>query len=340
MRHVEIARNFLRSRTGRLAGTYLAIIMIMTLVFSIVIFTISSSQFDRPAPPRGGLFDDSFNRSTVQRLFEQRADEARANLAFSLAFLNLVTLTGGSFLSYVLARKTLQPIEAAMEQQSRFVSDASHELRTPLTALQATNEVALRKRKLNLEQAKDVMAQNVEEVTKLRHLTDGLLGLVKQESATHEAPESFGLRALVDSVASTYQPVASKKAITIDTSSITDQTLVANRTAVSQILGTFVDNAITYSPEGTTVTIDALVSGTSIVISVTDRGIGIAPEHQAKVFDRFWRADDSRSSRHESGNGLGLAIAKAAADRNGYHIALDSEHGKGTSFHLELPTGA
>jgi len=132
----------LKGDTGRLAATYLAIIFGLTIVFSAVIYSISSARFDRPLPPRtqiGGMYymNDSI-RSGVQELFNDRADQARADLLVSLVVMNLAVLIGGAFFSYYLARKTLEPIETAMESQSRFVSDASHELRTPLTALQVT----------------------------------------------------------------------------------------------------------------------------------------------------------------------------------------------------------
>ena len=139
----------LNGDTGRLAATYLAIIMALTILFSGIIYSISSSQFDRPFSDRpqgsGAMQFDEFTRGSLQELLDERARQARAELLLSLIFLNIAVLLGGAVTSYVLARKTLEPIEAAMDSQAQFVSDASHELRTPLTALQLTNEVALRK---------------------------------------------------------------------------------------------------------------------------------------------------------------------------------------------------
>jgi hypothetical protein len=134
MRNIsEILSNKVKGDTRRLAATYLVIIMGLTIIFSSVIYGISSSQFDRPLSPRSPQsqqqmyqFNSNGQYYSIQDLIEKRADEARAELIGWLFILNLTVLIGGAFFSYFLARKTLEPIEAAMEAQSRFVSDASH----------------------------------------------------------------------------------------------------------------------------------------------------------------------------------------------------------------------
>lgn len=324
--------------TGRLAATYLAIIMGLTLVFSGVIYAISSSQFDRPLPPRGqngSSFQlNDFTRSDLEQLFDQRADQARAELLLSLVILNLMVLLGGAFFSYFLARRTLQPIEAAMETQSRFVSDASHELRTPLTALQVTNEVALRKKKLSLAEAKELIGYNLAETVKLRSLSDALLSLAKQESGDRDRTEISLPETVLDAV-QTLEPLAKDKKITLS-HDIPAVTVTANQPAVTQIVRILLDNAIKYSPEKSVVEL-TVNAGQGTVITVHDHGPGIAPEHLPHIFDRFYRVDESRSSAYGQGSGLGLAIAKAIADRHGYEIRVESTLGKGSRFSLHLP---
>ena len=92
-----------------------------------------------------------------------------------LIIVNVTALLAGGVLSYILARRTLQPIEDNMAAQSQFVADTSHELRTPLTTLKATNEVALRQPKLSVQEARHILTQNIEEVTRLQELSDNLL---------------------------------------------------------------------------------------------------------------------------------------------------------------------
>ena len=319
--------------TARLALTYLAIIMSLTIVFSAVIYRISSAQFDRPLPQRAQFFDAP-TRGSLQDIFQDRADQARTDLIATLIVLNLVTLSGGAVLSLYLARKTLEPIEAAMEAQSRFVSDASHELRTPLTALQVTNEVALRKKKLTLEQARDLIAENVSETVKLRMLTDSLLGLVKQESE-QRIRSAIDVAAVCNDVIHTFQPVAREQQVMLKCSG--DGIASANPAAVQQILHVCIDNAIKYSPTGGEVKITIETNDQAVVIAVRDTGPGIAVADHAHIFERFWRADTSRSSRHIAGNGLGLSIAKTIAERQGYDIAVQSELGQGATFILTIP---
>ena len=109
----------------------------------------------------------------------ERDKRTRLSILGSLAIINVLVAAGGVALSHYLARRTLRPIEDAMDKQARFISDASHELSTPLTALQTSNEVALRKPKITEEKARDVFRRTTIETEKLRDLADTLLNLAK-----------------------------------------------------------------------------------------------------------------------------------------------------------------
>lgn len=335
---METVVKHLKGDTGRLAVTYLAIIFGLTIVFSAVIYSISTSQLDRPLSPRSQIiriYDiDDYTRTGVQRLFDERANQARTDLLVSLVILNIVVLTGGAFFSYFLARKTLEPIEAAMESQSRFVSDASHELRTPLTALQVTNEVALRKKKLTIAEAKDLIGHNLAETIKLRTLSDALLGLAGQGNS-ETSKSDLNIAEVIFDVVQTLQPLAESKNITI-IHDVPAVHVMASQSALIQILRILIDNAIKYSPDGTSVTL-SVADDHNVTVSIADEGPGIAPEHHDKIFDRFFRVDESRSSLGVKGNGLGLSIAKSIAARHGYDIDLESEEGKGSTFRVTLP---
>ena len=330
----EFLSSGIKKNTRRLAATYLVIIMSLTVVFSSVIYVISSSQFDRPLPSRVTQDWDYQYEYNVQDLFDQRADEARADLIASLVLLNMTVLVAGAFFSWFLARKTLEPIEAAMQAQSKFVSDASHELRTPLTALQVTNEVALRKKKLSIDDARELIEYNLAETIKLHNLSEALLGLAKQENE-NTASEEFDVSTMIDSAVESFKPLADDKSITIHKNAPAAR-ITANKSALEHTLRILLDNAIKYSPENSSITILAKNEPSNMVISVRDEGPGIAAKHQTKIFDRFYRVDESRSSQNIEGSGLGLAIAKTIALRNGFGLSVQSAPGKGAEFSIRI----
>ena len=136
---------------------------------------------------------------------------------------------------------------------------------------------------------------------------------------------------LVRDTVNRYQLAADKKRVALDMQVVSITYTVAV-TAVTQILGTLIDNAIKYSSPDSTVVIR--LDGQTL--SVVDQGIGIAKQDQAKIFDRFYRSDEARTRGHSSGYGLGLAIAKAVADKNGYQLSVKSEPGQGSTFSLHL----
>ena len=320
-----------QQRVRRLALSYLAVIMTLSLAFSVIIYAITSAQLNRPLPPGEHaqqppeLVERQFNRR-----LEQRNRETRGSVIMSLAALNGVMLLVGYWLSLLLARRTLAPIERSIEQQAQFVSDASHELRTPLTALMTTNEVALRKKTLDDDRARAVFQRNIDEVEQLRTLTDNLLQLTQVNNQQIEK-RAVDMAELVRDTVDRYQPAADKKRVALDMQ-VASITYTAAVTAVTQILGTLIDNAIKYSPPDSTVVIR--LDGQ--VLSVIDQGIGIAKKDQAKIFDRFYRSDEARTRGQNSGYGIGLAIAKVVADKHGYRLSVKSEPSRGSTFRLHF----
>ena len=320
-----------QQRVRRIALSYLAVIMTLSLAFSVIIYAITSVQLNRPLPPgeHAQQPPELVERQFSRRL-EQRNRETRGLVIMSLVVLNGAMLLVGYWLSLLLARRTLAPIERAMRAQVQFVSDASHELRTPLTALMTTNEVALRKKTLDEKKVRTVFQRNINEVEKLRELTDNLLQLTQVDNQQIEK-QAVDMAKLVRDTVDRYQPVADKKQVVLDVQVPSVNHVVAV-VAVTQILGTLIDNAIKYSPSGSTVVIR--LDGQTL--SVVDQGIGIAKQNQAKIFNRFYRSDEARTRGHNSGYGLGLAIARAVADKNGYQLSVKSKLGQGSTFSLHF----
>lgn len=332
-------KHFFSNATVRLAGSYLAIIMIMSVGFSAVFYNASSRELSRPVQPLnsspGQKLDIYIDGDKVHAYLEQRAAEGRHALLTHLILLNVAALAGGAALSYYLARRTLQPIEANMEAQNQFVSDAAHELRTPLTALQTVNEVGLRRPKLTDRAAKEILATNVEEVVKLRSLTDSLLKLAVAGQA-EPALARVSLPDLVADAINAVIPQAQAKNINIE-DQVPALSIEIDRSSIAQALTTILDNAIKYSPANTVVTVTAAAQGKHVSISVTDQGIGIPALHLPHIFDRFYRADQARNKQETDGFGIGLSLAKKIIEQHGGEINVSSRAGKGSTFIVRLP---
>jgi two-component system, OmpR family, sensor histidine kinase CiaH len=345
---LQQARRFAVSVTGRLAASYLLVIMGMSLGYSVVLYNASVHELQRQVPPvdvienyrgNGALEDGATVRispGVIDDFFQARLREGRRVLLHRLVVLNLLTLVAGGGLSYYLARRTLQPIEANMEAQSQFVSDASHELRTPLTTLQTSNEVALRNPRLTLSQSKELIAQNIDEVTKLQALANGLLTLARPDGG-QLATAPVSLQDVANDAMNRVVKQAQARDIAID-DKVSAIIVQANRQSLAQAVVVLLDNAIKYGPSGSTIYLSADKRSKRASISVRDEGPGIRPYDVRRIFDRFYRADQSRSTQHVAGNGIGLSLAKKLVEQQGGEIRVSSTVGKGSKFTISLPT--
>jgi signal transduction histidine kinase len=329
---------FLRSTTTRLATSYLGIIMVLSIGFSYVLYRTSAHELGRQIPPPS-LFiprhNDLGEGLEYHHFFQRRIEEGRGDLLGRLIILNLFVLVIGAALSYYLARRTLQPIENAMEAQSRFVTDASHELRTPLTAILASNEVALRKPKLTLDQAKDVITSNMEEMNKLKNLSDGLLNLSKQDS-DNLIKLPVALQDIANEAMNRALPAAQAKHITIE-DHVPAIKVNGNMISLVQAATILLDNAIKYSPNKSIVYLSGQTEDEYGYLSVRDEGSGILPKDLPHIFDRFYRADPARGGSTTNGHGIGLSIAQKIIEQHGGKISVTSTPGHGSTFTLQLP---
>ncbi len=328
--------------TIRLATIHLAIIMLLSVGFSVVFYQTSDHQFARPIrPPSQSMSGSSDGNTTrfdeeVRSAIDDRFDQTRQALLTRLIWLNVSALLIGAVISYILARWSLRPIEETMDAQAQFVSDASHELRTPLTVLQTTNEVALRKSQLPVAEARTLIAHNVEEVKKLRDLSNTLLDLLKRPNKT-VALTSVNLQDVVSEAMSPVVVVAQQKNITIE-DTVPKLYARTNHALLARIVAVLLDNAVKYSNNDTQVTVSASRSGKKALLRISDTGIGIRATDLPFIFNRFYRADKSRSNvMNAHGYGLGLSIADKISQRINAKITVESTVGKGSTFTIELP---
>ena len=322
-----------QQRVRRLALSYLAVIMTLSLVFSVIIYAVTSTQLNRELPPDDHIKQSADIEDQFHHRLERRDNETREMVVISLIALNGAMLVFGYWLSLVLARRTLAPIE----QQAQFVSNASHELRTPLAALLLSNEIAMRKRVLTDEKARQVLSQNVEEIKKLTNLSNSLLDLAKSENALND-PELIDVSEIIKEVIRQYSRVAKAKQVKIFHNIPDGQKVTLQVNAVRQIVSILVDNAIKYAPQKVgEVKIWVGLNKNSVEFIVKDNGPGISSNDQKHIFERFYRADAARTRTDASGYGLGLAIAKTLADRCGYTIRIKSKPSAGAEFILAIP---
>src|ERR1700677_3510765 len=172
-----------RSATVKLTAWYLCLAMAISLLFSVVVYNIGTNEIAHSIQTQSARIYNQFPVFDSNPILHPSSDidDSDHDLLLRLIFLNLIVLALAGIASYLLAIRTLQPIEEAHEQQKRFTSDVSHELRTPLTALKMESEVTLMNKALSKDELRQTLSSNLEEVTKLEGLINNLLRLSRLE---------------------------------------------------------------------------------------------------------------------------------------------------------------
>lgn len=329
----------IRSAVAKLTLAYLAIIMILSLGFSFLLYRLSSGEISYSLRHQSMFFNRL--RAPILNDFEQlrlqQLVQSQAHLRANLFLFNLCTLALGGAVSFLLARHTLQPIEDALEAQSRFTADASHELRTPLTAMQTEIEVALRNPKLTPKQSKDLLASNLEEVAKLRALATGLLRLTSQNGKDF-VMQPIALEHVADEAIDRMTTAASTKHISIK-KNLGQVSVLGDTSSLTELAVILLDNAIKYSNTRSVIEVKVQAANKHGLLSVIDHGRGMAADEKAHIFERFWRADPARAKTavEADGHGLGLSIAQKIADLHRGSIEVKSKLGQGSTFTIKLP---
>jgi signal transduction histidine kinase len=315
---------------------YLAIILSLSIAFSAAFYHLYRQQLLTSNNRQTYFLNHRLpqpNFNSYNDLRQLDVEDSLQQLRGSLAAFNFMVLIAGGAASYGLARRTLQPIEEALESQKRFTGDASHELRTPLAVMQTENEVALRNPRLSRQQAVSQLKSNLEEVAKLKMLSDGLLRLASFDSST-ELDSTVDVSEVVAEAVSRWQKPAEVKGVRI-TTEVSPATVRGDRESLIELVSILLDNAIKYSSSGGEVKITTSRRGRSVLIGVADKGQGIKAGDLPKIFDRFYQADTARSGQH--GYGLGLSIALRIAEIHHGAIEVKSTVRKGSTFTVVLP---
>jgi len=233
--------------------------------------------------------------------------------------------------------KTLARLEQSFEQLRRFTADASHELRTPLTAIRSVGEVGLQKDG-SAAQYRDIIGSMLEEANHLTRLVDSLLTISRADAGHIQLNRvQTGLMDLAQESAALLEVLAEEKGQQISVQGDQSVAVYADRVILRQALVNLIDNAVKYSPPAGKISVYVKrLDSKEAMVEVEDSGPGIAPEHQSKIFDRFYRSDKARS-REAGGAGLGLSIAKWAVESHGGLIELQCGDSSGCTFRVRLP---
>lgn len=284
-----------------------------------------------------------FDRRTKLLIGYVQVSESMKELARTFRRLDF-GLGGGFILSLVLSaigsiwltRQAMEPIEQNFRKLQQFTADASHELRTPLMAIKSNAAVALKypegMRELDQEKFHAIASATAQ----MSGLTEDLLMLARTDRSLPNKQEVVNLNSLLIQLIQLYQPQAETKQIHLQINRIEELSVWGNGVQLMRLFTNLIDNALRYTPAEGIVEIKANRNGNDGLFSVRDTGIGIAPENLEQVFDRFWRADEARSSG-AGGFGLGLAIAQGIAQLHGGEITVTSEVGVGSCFTVRLP---
>ncbi|MFN3602944.1 MAG: sensor histidine kinase [Dietzia sp.] len=246
-------------------------------------------------------------------------------------------ILGGHLEQFVVVFADDDSEQRRMEAARRdFVANVSHELKTPVGAMAVLAE-ALLESKDDPESVEYFGGRVVSEAHRLGKMVSELIELSRLQGAERiRDPEPVDVDAVVDEAMRRSSSAAEAAGIELITDSPSGLEISGDWTLLVTALTNLISNAVNYSPERTPVSITRALDGDTVMLRVTDRGIGIAPEHQTRVFERFFRVDKARS-RATGGTGLGLAIVKHVAQNHNGLVSIWSRPGTGSTFTLELP---
>ena len=234
--------------------------------------------------------------------------------------------------------RMLVRVSSSVAAQKRFTADASHELRTPLTILRGQFELALSKPRSTAEY-QSAVESGLEETLRMARIVDSLAYLARGETASG-APHSawVSLAALAGEAAETQSARAAEKGVHLSVKAGSQAFVQGDTDTLRRLVQNLVENAVTYTSSGGTVTVSVSEDAQCCELRVADTGIGIAPADLPFVFDRFFRSDPARVNT--GGSGLGLSIVQSIAQAHNGTVTAQSELGTGSAFIVTLPTGA
>ncbi|MGW7069529.1 ATP-binding protein [Streptomyces sp. NPDC054855] len=309
-----------RANTTRLAGLSAGI-----LAVTVAVTAFAASRLTRPLR--------ALTTATQRMKTGEAAEPVNARSAGSAGEIRQLA---DAFNDMAAHRKALEDHRKALEDQRQaMVSDVAHELRTPLSNIRGWLEAA---EDGVVATDPELVSSLLEEAVLLQHIVNDLQDLAAADAGTlrlHREPVHAS--DVVDQVAAAHQAGAEAAGVRLSATTVGDPWFIADPLRLRQAIGNLVSNAIRHTPEGGSVTIDCRATLDAVVVEVADTGTGIDPDDLPYVFDRFWRADKSRT-RSTGGSGLGLAIVRQLVEGHGGTVTVRSTPGDGAVFTVRVPS--
>ena len=227
----------------------------------------------------------------------------------------------------------IERLRAALEAQKRFLADAAHELRTPLAAMQIQVDSLSLANPSSLAGSKAALAQGVRRASTL---VDQLMRLARLDEPARSPLEETDIAQILLDCVGDYIVIADRKGVDLGVDAPVPAPIVGNSEELRVLFSNLIENAVRYTPSGGAVDVSVRVESSRAVVEVLDTGCGLAPDAQARIFDRFYRGAPGTE-----GSGLGLAIARRIAERNGLALAVKNraDGRSGVLARVELPIG-
>ncbi|HOO28196.1 MAG TPA: ATP-binding protein, partial [Lachnospiraceae bacterium] len=258
-------------------------------------------------------------------------------LVLTLVIVGVLCELAFLIISIFLAKFTIKPVRIAWEQQRQFVADASHELKTPLTVILANVGILLGHKENTIAREEKWVDYIKTEAERMKKLVEDMLFLAKTDMAGLPVERrKINFSDLVMSSLLAFESVAFENGIKLKQEIAQEIALYGNETQLRQMAIIFLDNACKYTPSGGEVMVRLIKKQDKIYFSVKNTGSYIPKEVQDRIFERFYRVDESRV-RKEGGYGLGLSIAKSIVDSHKGKLTVSSSEKDGTTFTMQFP---
>jgi len=335
-RFEELAINFrnnyfLKARL-KLSAYYAGGMLVVLIVFSLLVYSLFVKHIS-----------DNFEHEEIgeeeeeeEELMEMQAvEKTKDQLQFILILVDGLTVALTMGAGYYLAGRTLEPLRAAYIRQKNFVADSAHELRTPL-AVMKTGAESILESDASTGEYKKLVSEYLDEVNYLSKIVNDLLFLARTDSLKSAKFEKIDLAALARKQINLMRPYAESKGIHLEYDSGSAAHFEGNSIYLKKLVANLVKNAIDYNKAGGTVRVSVEENKQGVVLEVADTGLGMTKEELRNIFDRFYKADQSRA-KNSSGAGLGLSIVREIVEAHHGKITVSSVVGKGSRFTALFP---